>query len=210
MSLFNEVTFSTYCRPGELLRVQAADIAEKNSSFQHSVIILSPFERGEASKAGIYDEVLILDDQRMQCLGNILVAEAKSALRKGGDEAALCDFTAAQYLKVWRAAVAVLCIEDIVASPYQNRHGGTSRDHLMKLRSVQAIQRRGRWAVDSSARIYDKPGRLQQTINKHWHRLQAFGEQMRSQYQDFFYGKKAPMPAQIAKQIPMHFKSKSF
>ena len=61
MSLFKEVTFSTYCRPGELLRVQAADIAEKNDSFHHSVIILSPFERGESSKDGIYDEVLILD-----------------------------------------------------------------------------------------------------------------------------------------------------
>ena len=36
---------------------------------------------------------------------------------------------------------------------------GASRDHLLKLRSVAQIQRRGRWATDTSARIYDKPGR---------------------------------------------------
>ena len=93
------------------------------------------------------------------------------------------SFTAAKYLQVWRLCAEALGIQDLAVSPYQNRHGGASRDHLLKLRSVQAIQRRGRWAVDSSARIYDKPGRLQQMINKYSDRWEAFGERVR---RDFF------------------------
>ena len=56
----------------------------------------------------------------------------------------------------------ILEVQDVAHSPYQNRHGGASRDMLLKLRSVQAINRRGRWATDVSARIYSKPGKFQQ------------------------------------------------
>ena len=153
----------TYARPGELTRALAIDVVKKNDQFSHDVIVLSPFERAEASKAGIFDEVLILDDTRMMCLGSIVVQEAAQRIRRGGEEAKLWDFTPAQYLQTWRSCVEVLEVGDVAVSPYQNRHGGASRDHLLRLRSVAAIQRRGRWAVDSSARIYDKPGRLQQT-----------------------------------------------
>lgn len=59
-ALFNELSFSTYARPGELLRVQAMDVVSPNRDFEHCVIVLGPMERGESSKAGIYDEVLIL------------------------------------------------------------------------------------------------------------------------------------------------------
>ena len=52
MALFNEVTFSTYVRPGDLLRVCAEDVVEPNEDHNHAVIVLSPLERGESSKAG--------------------------------------------------------------------------------------------------------------------------------------------------------------
>ena len=42
----------------------------------------------------------------------------------------------------------VLGIGEVALSPYQNRHGGASRDHLLRLRTVAAIQRRGRWAAE--------------------------------------------------------------
>ncbi|CAE7886307.1 unnamed protein product, partial [Symbiodinium necroappetens] len=50
MALFNEVTFSTYARPGELLRVCAEDFVKPNQDQNHAVIVLSPLERGESSK----------------------------------------------------------------------------------------------------------------------------------------------------------------
>ena len=59
MALFNEVAFSTYARPGELFRMKAADFVPRNRDYNHSVLVVAPFERGEGSKAGVFDEVLI-------------------------------------------------------------------------------------------------------------------------------------------------------
>ena len=55
-------------------------------------------------------------------------------------------------------------LEKVVESPYQCRHGGPSRDRLVKLRTLAEIKKRGRWDTDSSVRIYEKAGRIQQTL----------------------------------------------
>ncbi|CAJ1446249.1 unnamed protein product, partial [Effrenium voratum] len=185
MALYNEISFSTYARPGELLKVHAVDVVKKNQHYDHDVIILSPFERSESSKAGIYDEVLILDDVRMQCLGPLVVQYARGREAQHGEVCPLWSFSASQYLRVWRASVKSLGVEDLAISPYQNRHGGASRDHLLRLRSVQAIQRRGRWAADASARIYDKPGRLQQAVNSVSDKYLTLGEDVPQFYKVF-------------------------
>ena len=57
-ALFNELSFSTYGRPEELLKLKAADYVGKNRNFEHSVLVLAPVERGETTKARIYDEAL--------------------------------------------------------------------------------------------------------------------------------------------------------
>lgn len=186
MALFNEVTFSTYARPGELLRVCAEDFVKPNQDQNHAVIVLSPLERGESSKAGQYDEVLILDDQRAPWLPFLMEHQAKQQMRINGADAWMWDFTAASYLKHWREAVDALGVGAIATSPYQNRHGGASRDHLLKLRPLSEIRRRGRWASDSSLRIYDKPGRLQQAINQWDVKLRSFGEDVRRNFRGYF------------------------
>jgi len=155
-ALFNEVTFSTYTRPGELLRVLPCDVVKKNQDYHFDVIILSPHERGVSSKVGIYDDTVILDDTRAPWLGSLLVELAEKK-EKISQENSIWSFSAAKYLETWRKAVQVLQIEDVAITPYQNRHGGASRDHLCRLRSMMAIQRRGRWASDASTRIYSKP-----------------------------------------------------
>lgn len=96
-ALFNQTTFSTYARPGETLRIFAADIVEKNADFDHTVIVLGPLERGESSKVGIYDETLVLDDSRAPWLGMLLVRLAKQKLQRHGEEAELWDFKADAY-----------------------------------------------------------------------------------------------------------------
>ncbi|CAE7720139.1 unnamed protein product [Symbiodinium sp. CCMP2592] len=181
MALYNEACFSTYARPGEMLKMTAADFVPATKAYSHAVLVLAPFERGESSKTGIYDETLILDDVRAPWLTQALEMHVKERLRTG-EETSMWSFTAAKFLSVWRLCTEALDIQDLAVSPYQNRHGGASRDHLMKLRSVSAIQRRGRWASDSSARIYDKPGRLQQMINKYSDRWEAFGDRVRTDF----------------------------
>ena len=200
MALFNEVGFSTYARPGELLRMKAVDFVGYNRDFQYSVLVVAPFERGEESKAGVYDETLILDNVRAPWLESTLHSHVQQRLKQGED-ADLWSFSAAQYLSSWREAVNLLQIGDVASSPYQNRHGGASRDHLMKLRSVQAIQRRGRWAVDSSARVYDKPGRLQQVINKYSDLLQEFGEQVRTRFPVLYQSGSCRLPKSVTRAL---------
>ena len=179
MALYNELTFSTYLRPGEALKLKAADFVPQSGApegYPHSILVLAPFERGESSKTGIFDEVVILDDTRVPWMEQVLKTHVRACVQQQGEDSDLWSFNARQFLLEWRKAVEVLQV-GCACSPYQNRHGGASRDHLLHLKSVQGIQRRGRWAVDSSARIYDKPGRLAQMVSRHT-RLSPFGEKV--------------------------------
>ncbi|CAE7820938.1 unnamed protein product [Symbiodinium necroappetens] len=207
-ALFNEVTYSTYGRPGELLKMKAEDFVRRNQDFSHSVLVVAPIERGESSKAGIYDEVLILDDTRAPWLERAMQHHVTRRKKADGEEADMWSFSAREYLELWRQAVSILDVEDLAVTPYQNRHGGASRDHLLRLRSIQAIQRRGRWASDSSARIYDKPGRLQQVMNKHGERLRAFGEQVRQNFESWYLGGTCQLPKHIRRRMQTVSKGK--
>lgn len=200
-ALYNEVTFSTYSRPGEMLKVHAVDVVPPNRDFERCVIVLGPMERGESSKVGIYDEVLILDDVRCPWLPTLLLQHSQQQIKQLGQEAPLWNFSARQYLVKWRRAVEVLGFGEVATTPYQNRHGGASRDHSKKLRSVAAIQRRGRWASDSSARIYDKPGRMQQVINQFGNSLQDLGEEVRRNFNTYFRSGTGQLPRQMRAQL---------
>ena len=68
-ALYNEVTFSCYTRPGETVRIQAADVVPATHKFDKTVMVLGPLERGVSSKVGVYDETVILDDRRAPWLG---------------------------------------------------------------------------------------------------------------------------------------------
>ena len=49
--------------------------------------------------------------------------------------------------------------------PYRLRHGGASKDFNRQTRTLQEIQRRGRWKSFSSVRRYEKGGRVNQLLN---------------------------------------------
>ncbi|CAE7559605.1 ppt1 [Symbiodinium natans] len=175
----------------------AKDVLMPNHEFDKAVIVLGPLERGESSKAGIYDEVLILDDVRAPFLPSLLHAQACKQRMEKGAEAPLWDFTAKAYLKTWRECVVALGIQQLATSPYQNRHGGASRDHLQRLRSIEEIRRRGRWASETSARIYDKPGRMQQLISQHEGKFRDFGENIRVNFERLYHSGNVVLPRSI-------------
>jgi hypothetical protein len=107
-----------------------------------TLLILAPFERGESSKTGIYHETIMLDDVHAPWLGEMLKLQISRQRVAGADAdlAPVWGFTAKQYLVQWREAVKDLKLEKIAQSPYQNRHGGASRDHLQKARTVPEMQ----------------------------------------------------------------------
>ena len=141
---------------------------EASPAMRQWVTVLAPWERGQPTKAGSYDETVALDDSRLPGLGLLLsrqVAHQQRRLRlKEGADAPLWDFTAKQLLDAWHEAVGRLSLGSTLECMYQLRHGGASRDQLLHLRSTAQIQRRGRWAAVSSLRTYNKPGRLQQLL----------------------------------------------
>jgi hypothetical protein len=67
------------------------------------------------------------------------------------------DFTypelATGFRKAERAA-------DVATVPYQRHHSGPSSDRIKDLRSLESIQKRGRWADFAAVRRYEKHGRL--------------------------------------------------
>ena len=73
-------------------------------------------------------------------------------------------FTAAAFLAAWRDCVVRLDLQEFMVSPYQARHGRASRDYIMRKRSEEEIWARGHWSTTSAARIYRKPGRIQQLV----------------------------------------------
>jgi len=201
MALFNEVTFSTYARPGEMFKIYPADVVPRNNTFHHDVIVLGAMERNESSKAGIFDETLILDDTRCPLLGTLMKDLAEKRVSENKEDQPLWGFSAQKFLQKWRACVQILEVQDVAHSPYQNRHGGASRDMLLKLRSVQAINQRGRWATDVSARIYSKPGKFQQIINQCSHRLEQFGEDVRRNFEVYHRSGRDPLPQALRKRV---------
>ena len=152
---------------------------------EHSVIVFGPHGEGRVIKGRSFHEVLFLDDVRATFLPELLHHLAKQRIKAEGMEAGLWTFNAKDYLSVWRTCVSTLGIEGLAMSPYQTRHGGASRDDLMGLRTIPEIRRRGRWASDSSARICDKPGRLQQMSSMYEGRYREFGEKIRLNFANF-------------------------
>eukprot|EP00439_Symbiodinium_sp_Y106_P043076 s1240_g5.t1 len=135
----------------------------------------------------LFNDVLILDDVRATFLPELLHHLAKQRIKAEGMEAGLWTFNAKDYLSVWRTCVSTLGIEGLAMSPYQTRHGGASRDDLMGLRTIPEIRRRGRWASDSSARICDKPGGLQQMSSMYEGRYRELGEKIRLNFANFYH-----------------------
>ena len=131
MALYNELTYSTYARPGEALRMKAVDFVAKQpglDEYKFSVIVLAPIERGEASKAGIYDEVLVLDDTRVPWLEELMLTHVPSEAARGRgcghvELSSRWGSTSKRGGGLWPPWTS-----GIAQSPYQNRHGETVGD----------------------------------------------------------------------------------
>ena len=135
-------------------------------------MVIAPFERDESTKTGYFDETVVLDDDVLPELGALLFEQAKArAVAQGvtpasvaGQKTPVWGFTAAAFLDAWRDCVVCLGLQEFLISPYQARHGGASRDYIMRKRIEEDIRARGHWSTVSAARIYRKPGRIQQLV----------------------------------------------
>ena len=152
--------FCCYLRPSELLSVVEGDLLEpvKNAGLALACwsLLLRPFEREEPTKVGQFDDTLPLDSLDFPDLGSLL-----AGLRSGDPEVWLFSFNQTQLLRRFQAACRAAGLGSLNLEMYQLRHGGASRDFLMKTREIQAVKQRGRWANDRTLLRYMKAGRVQ-------------------------------------------------
>ena len=198
MALYNETTYSTYGRPGEMLKLTVEDFVPTEDTTGYPVLILHPMERDVSSKVGIFDETVLLDDKEAEYIPVALELLVKQRIKEDGEEALLWGFTASEYLAGWRLSVSRLKLASFLSSPYQNRHGGASRDHLKKLRTPLEVKRRGRWSSDSAARIYDKPGRMQQMKAGLDPKLKKFSDYVKQHFVQLYRGSLVKVPPKLA------------
>ena len=72
------------------------------------------------------------------------------------------DFTLAQMRIIFLEAAARLHLEKFRPVLYMGRHSGASLDRLENNISLQEVQRRGRWAAESSVQRYEKRALIQE------------------------------------------------
>ena len=71
-----------------------------------------------------------------------------------------------EFLRDIQAAAQRLGVLWALPTAYVLRHGGATRDAVMKLRPMAQILRRGRWAHLESIKHYEKHGRLQMSLHR--------------------------------------------
>ncbi len=115
-----------------------------------------PFENLHASKAGRFDETILLDSEYTRFLGPFW---RRLASQRPG--APLWGVRHQAFLLVLRRCFERLGILWMHAGLYPLRHGGASHDALFRLRPLSNIQDRGRWGSSASLVRYQKLGKAQ-------------------------------------------------
>ena len=121
-------------------------------------VILAPQHRGVLSKGGTMDDTILLDRTDDLDLGPLLMR----LHRRSQPKATFFRIQAQQYNRLFHECAGALHLD--LESPYQWRHGGASRDFLLKRRDLESIRKRLQHKSYSSVRRYEKAGRLRLAI----------------------------------------------
>ena len=149
-----------YLRPSECQAIRHDDLVEPHAAVSTCwTLVVAPSTVGKPTKTGTVDETVRLDMDDMKWLGPVL-AKLKEHTKKGE---CVWDFTYPMLTAELREISALLKI-DIV--PCQFRHSGPSWDATQQRRTLEQIQKRGRWKTFSSVCRYEKGGRFLQAFQE--------------------------------------------
>ena len=164
MSFLVALAFHCYFRPSEPMRTTGADITPPLGYGSHVdwSIVLHPFERQITSKTKAVDETVRVDLDQFRFLEIGLA----TLVRTRGPNDLLFSFTQAQWAAKFAAAAKRVGADALDPQLYQLRHSGPSFDYAARLRTIQEIKLRGRWAADNSVRRYEKAGRVTEQLRR--------------------------------------------
>ena len=146
-----------YLRPGEAIALTEdmiiAPRTQLGSAYRTTSVLLHPWSHGRASKAGQFDDSVLLDSRDRPWMGDLMLSWKRSKAPRQQ----LATFTMSE----WGAEFKQCC--EILGLPpchlYVLRHSGPSDDFLRGNRSMTQIKRRGRWSQDQTVRKYEKAAR---------------------------------------------------
>ena len=161
MACWVVISFWCYLRPSECMRLRKKDLVPPVARVTpHWIVVVAPSEAGiVTTKVGEQDDSVMWDSADMLWFRELL-----RELRGDGSSALIWQFSYADLVLVWRRSCESLKLVGYV--PYQLRHGGPSHDRAQMLRSLEAIQKRGRWKQLKSVMRHKKAGRVAQEAMK--------------------------------------------
>jgi hypothetical protein len=198
MGLFLLTLFDTYLRPGSLLLLAADEVVAPEKVTGHHVLVVAPVEKEVSTKTGVFDEAVVLDGSLCPELGILLkelaarrIALSKADRCRSPESTLLWGFSARDFNKLFVAGVHDLRLPEM-ESCYQARHGGACRDSLVGSRSKLEIQLRANWSTNASFRIYNKPGRVQQLVEKGDKNVLTFAGLVRDNFSRYIRSGRCP------------------
>lgn len=164
IAIFVETAFETYIRFTAVRHLALGNIlppvAFAGNRLGHWAVKLPGQDEGAPSKTGSFDDTVMLDLPVQSHIGPLLT---KMGTENGGP---IFLFSPAQARSAWEKASSLAKLDHLGMGFHNLRHGGPSRDALEKFRSLEEIQKRGKWGSFRSVCRYEKHGRLHQTLSK--------------------------------------------
>ena len=120
-----------------------------------------------STKSVEFDDTVIISDKPSCDAGRAWVGPLLSSLVEGRPAAApVVSLSLADWERAFAKAVKALDLVALRATPHCLRHGSASTDFALGLRTLDAIQRKGRWKASASVRRYEKSGRLSAQVSR--------------------------------------------
>ena len=124
-------------------------------------ILFAPGSTDIRQKNQDQDDAVLIEGRRAW-VGDVV----EQLVRIAGDGNLFNNITLNQYESLFRRASREMGIEEVKLTPHVVRHAGPSRDRLDRSRTLQEIQRRGRWRCVQSMNRYEKEGKALRSWSK--------------------------------------------
>jgi len=153
MGLWILLAHGAYLRPSECMNLRRKNLVPPHQGVSRAwCILVAASEAQLETKTGDSDVGVIWDAPYLSWF-----TEAIKFLHQGEKEGKIWDFT---YLELTNMVQVVVKSLGVSFVPYQCRHSGPSWDRVKGYRTLQEIQKRGRWKASRSVNRYEKAGKL--------------------------------------------------
>eukprot|EP00438_Fugacium_kawagutii_P019574 Skav228158 [mRNA] locus=scaffold439:19428:23715:+ [translate_table: standard] len=160
--------FDTYMRPSEALNLRQSQLLPPGprGSTAHKTwgVMLAPQEFGTTTKTGEVDCSIMVGDVCRHWMFQVM-AFCRRGYQPNVDSFVFPGLTLAKYERLFSQACSELNLP-VTVTPHMVRHSAASNDQCCKRRSIQQIQKRGRWQSQKSVVRYEKEAYLLQAWDR--------------------------------------------